>query len=93
MISALPKACTERKVEPLICLASNIRSATEISATNAVPLRSSIIRLPQAGSMIRIACGKMIRRMRVNGDILSAKDASYWPRGTDWMAPRTTSAP
>ncbi len=64
-----------------------------MSATRAVPFRSSISKFPQGGSINRIAWGKMIRRIRVIGDMLSASAASYWPLGTAWMAPRTTSAP
>ncbi len=67
MINAVPKACADRKVEPLICLASNIRSVTEISETSAVPFRSSISRLPQGGSMLTSACGRMIRHIRRAG--------------------------
>ena len=44
--------------------------------------------------MIRTsACGRMIRRIRRAGDMLSASAASHWPFGTDWIAPRTISAP
>ena len=35
--------------------------------------------------MISSACGRMIRRMRLAGDMLSASAASHWPRGTDRM--------
>ena len=50
-------------------------------------------RLPQGGIIAIIACGRMIRRMRREGVMLSAIAASYWPRGTASIAPRTTSAP
>ena len=76
MISAVPKDWTDRKVVPLICLTWNIRSVTAISATSAVPFRSSMNRLPQGGSMIRIACGMMMRRIRWNGVMLIARAAS-----------------
>ena len=82
MTSAVPKASTDRNVVALICLASNMRSATEINATRAVAFNSSISRLPHGGSISRTACGKMIRHIRAIGGMLSASAASYCPLGT-----------
>ena len=77
----------------LICRTSNIRSATEMSATSAVPLRISITRFPQGGSMMTNAWGRMTRHMRLRSVMLSATAASHWPFGTARIAPRTSSAP
>ena len=47
----------------------------------------------ELGIIATKAWGKMIRRNIWPWLMLRAVDASHWPRGTDWMAPRTTSAP
>ena len=47
--------------------------------------------LPMAGVMIRTACGRMIRRIRVRPGMPSAWAASVWPRGTAWIPARNVS--
>jgi hypothetical protein len=61
--------------------------------TRAVPLRISIVRLPIGGRIIRIAWGSTTSRSRWALVRLRAIDASVWPVGIAWIAPRTISAP
>ncbi len=73
--------------------ARKVRSERVISDTSEVFFSSSISRLVPGGMAHSSACGRMIRRKRVNGVMFSASAASYCPLGTEPMAPRITSAP
>ena len=44
------------------------------------------------GMITRSACGRITRRICKPFTRPSALAASDWPRDTDWMPPRTTSA-
>ena len=60
--------------------------ATEVSLTM---LMTS---LPTGGMMTRIACGSTMRRRVVSRVMPIAFAASVWPRSTERMPERTTSA-
>ena len=62
-----------------------------MSETSAESLIIEMNSLPIAGVMIRTACGRMIRRIRVRPGIPSAWAASVWPRGTAWIPARNVS--
>ena len=66
-----------------ICCALKARSESVISETSAVDFNSSMNRLPQGGIIATKACGRMIRRSIWTRLMLSAVDASHWPRATD----------
>ena len=42
--------------------------------------------------MMRIACGRMMRRISSRRDIPTDWPASHWPFGIAWMPERNTSA-
>ena len=76
-----------------IFCASKVMSDSVTRETSAVPLSTSMERLPYGGSMATTACGRITWRSRCHGDMLRATVASVCPASIDWMPPRTTSEP
>ncbi|MNL70636.1 hypothetical protein D3C87_1956710 [compost metagenome] len=76
-----------------ICSARKVRSPRLISDTSAVSLRFCTARLPKEGIISGIAWGMVTVHSVWRGVKLRARAASCWSLWTDWMAPRTTSAP
>lgn len=75
------------------CWITVIRSAAAISHSSGVAFSSWISRLVKLGIICTQACGRITFHSRLDGLRLSAIAASYCARGTELMAPRTTSAP
>ena len=47
--------------------------------------------LAMAGRMLRMACGRIMKRMVCSLDMPSEREASVWPPSIDWMPERMIS--
>ena len=69
-----------------------VSSSTEMTDASDEFLSAVTASFPRAGTMLRMACGEMIRRISTNGVIPSACPAATCPRSTPRTADRMTSA-
>src|SRR5690606_28561363 len=82
---------SERYDTLMIFWPSCIKSWMVSSDTSAEFLISAMNSLPSGGIIRMTAWGRMMIRIDCTADMPSERAASFWPRSTDWMAPRTIS--
>ncbi len=69
-----------------------VSSSTEITLASDEFFRALTVSLPNAGIIVRMACGAMMRRISRPGVIPSAWPASTWPRSMPSTPARSISA-
>ena len=67
-------------------------SGTAMVSASDVSFTSAMTKLVKGGSISTSACGSTIRRITGAGRMPRLTAASTWPRSTDWIPARNTSA-
>ena len=69
-------------------LTADMMSCTPMVKQMADSLMMVTNSLAMAGRMLRMACGRIMKRMVCSLDMPSEREASVWPPSIDWMPER-----